>query len=184
MQIEKEIIDYEQNKEDIEHWVTLKGEYRYEEIIEFMKKENIKCTWKNVTNYIKYDKRILINSFKYIVVLEELLKSSIFKYKNDFKIINKSFLHTLDKFESLGEKAKYDEIDINLLSKEKNSINSYRNSVVHNKILIGKSFNLKNLKQVLEIYKNILPKSYRDGFIKDINNCSKGLVEETYHIKI
>lgn len=183
MQIEKEIIDYEQNKEDIEHWVTLKGEYRYEEIIEFMKKENIKCTWENVTNYVRYDKRILINSFKYIVFLEELFKSFVHKYKNG-NVIEQDFKICLNHFISLDEKAKYDEIDINLLSKEKKSINNYRNCVVHNKILIGKSFIGKSLEQILEIYKNILPKSYRSGFIKDINNCAKGLLEGTYHIKI
>lgn len=35
----------------------------------------------NITNYMKYDKRILYNSFKYIVVLEELFKSMIAKIR-------------------------------------------------------------------------------------------------------
>ena len=74
MKLENEIIDYDENKKDILHWTKLKGEYRYFSIIEFLKGKNIKCTWNNVTNYIKYDKRILINSFKYIVFIEKLYK--------------------------------------------------------------------------------------------------------------
>ena len=66
MSIENQIVDYKDNIEDIEHWVTLKGEFRYETIIAFLKEKGIECTWKNVTNYIKYDKRILVNSFKYL----------------------------------------------------------------------------------------------------------------------
>ncbi len=38
-------------------------------------------------------------------------------------------------------------------------------------------FNLDdlNLKQALIYLKNVLPKKYQNGFIKDINNCVKGL---------
>ena len=79
--LEEKIIDYKEHEEEILHWVNLKGEYRYLTIIEFLKKKNIECTWNNVTYYIKYDKRILINSFKYIVFLEELYKSFIKKHK-------------------------------------------------------------------------------------------------------
>lgn len=79
--LEEKIIDYKEYVQEILHWVNLKGEYRYLTIIEFLKKKNIECTWNNVTYYIKYDKRILINSFKYIVFLEELYKSFIKKHK-------------------------------------------------------------------------------------------------------
>ena len=58
MNFEKEIIDYEENKVDIEHWMLLKGTFRYKKIIEFLKSQNITRSWKNITNYIKYDKRI------------------------------------------------------------------------------------------------------------------------------
>ena len=81
MFLEEMVVDYTENKEDIKHWTTLKGEYRYERIINFMKKNNIPCTWKNVTNYVKYDKRLLINIFKYIVFIEEFYKSMIYKNK-------------------------------------------------------------------------------------------------------
>ena len=53
MLLENEIIDYDANKDDIIHWTTLKGEYRYLIIIEFLKSKNIECNWKNVTYYIK-----------------------------------------------------------------------------------------------------------------------------------
>ena len=60
MPIEKDIVDYKDNESDINHWLLLKGEYRYVTIIDFLKNKNIECTWQNVTYYIKYDKRLFI----------------------------------------------------------------------------------------------------------------------------
>jgi hypothetical protein len=67
--LEEKINDYKEFEQEIIHWVNIKGEYRYNVIIEFLKKVKIDCSWKNITNYVKYDKRILINSFKYIFVV-------------------------------------------------------------------------------------------------------------------
>ena len=52
MSLENEIIDYCKNKNEIEHWVLLKGEYRYKRIITFLIENNIECTWENITYYI------------------------------------------------------------------------------------------------------------------------------------
>ena len=115
--LEKEIIDYNQHEQEICHWVNLKGEYRYRAIVEFLKKKNIICSWNNVTYYIKYDKRILINSFKYIVFLEELYKSFI-KQNKDVKqstLLSYEFGRALDEYLSIGDKANYDDIDLKLL---------------------------------------------------------------------
>ena len=168
--LEKEIIDYKQHEKEICHWVNLKGEYRYKAIIDFLKKKNVICSWENVTCYIKYDKRILINSFKYIVFLEELYKSFIKQYK-DIKqsvLLNYSFDKALNEYLSIGDKAKYDDINLELLSAERNMINSLRNKVVHNKILLNHLYNGKTLEEFLNIFVKILPKSYRTGYIKDI----------------
>ena len=75
-------------------------------------------------------------------------------------------------------------IDINFLKTEKDSIIEFRNSVVHNKILLGKTFKNKTLKEVLNIFKMVLPSSYKSGFIKDINNSSKNLTENYWHIHL
>lgn len=184
--LEKEIIDYKQHEKEICHWVNLKGEYRYQAIIDFLKKKNIICSWNNVTYYIKYDKRILINSFKYIVFLEELYKSFI-KQNKDVKqseLLRYEFKKSLDEYLSIGDKANYDDIDLKLLIAEKDTINLFRNNVVHNKILLTHLYNDKTLEEVLNIFVKILPKSYRAGYVKDMNSCSKGITNKSWHIEI
>ena len=185
MNLEEKIIDYNHNKHDILHWVLLKGEYRYKKIIEFLENKSIPLTWTNITYYIKYDKRLLINSFKYFVFLEELFKSFIEKNK-DIRIseINRySFSKSLETFLEI-DSIKEHLIDINFLKTEKDSIIEFRNSVVHNKILLGKTFKNKTLEEVLNIFKMVLPSSYKSGFIKDINNSSKNLTENYWHIHL
>ncbi len=184
MFLEDEIIDYEDNKQDIEHWVTLKGEYRYKSIIGFLKSKNIECNWKNITYYIKYDKRILINSFKYIVFLEEMYKSFITKFNPKMKISRMYFHSAYLGYLSLGENAVYDGVDLDAMKKYKKSINSFRNKVVHNNILLNQCFNGVSLEEVLNQFKSILPDSYKEGFVKNINDCSKGLPVDCWHINM
>ncbi len=184
--LENEIIDYKQHEQEICYWINLKGEYRYQAIIDFMKKNDIKCSWNNVTYYIKYDKRILINSFKYIVFLEELYKSFVKQNKNvkQSELLRYGFKKALDEYLSIGDKANFDDIDLKLLIAEKDTINLFRNNVVHNKILLNNSYNGKTLEEVLNIFVKILPKSYRTGYIHDMNSCSKGITDTTWHIEI
>ena len=184
--LKNEIIDYKQHEKEIYHWVNLKGEYRYQAIIDFLKKKNIICSWNNVTYYIKYDKRILINSFKYIVFLEELYKSFIKQNKDvkQSKLLRYEFRKALDEYLSIGDKANYDDINLELLIAEKDTINSFRNKVVHNKMLLNNSYNGKTLEEVLNIFVKILPKSYRTGYIHDMNSCSKGITDTSWHIEI
>lgn len=181
------ITDYEENKDDIIKWTTLKGEYRYKKLIEFLKSNKIPLEWKNITNYMKYDKRILYNSFKYIVVLEELFKSMIAKnslYREE-DLLTMDFKTALEKLLSLNKKVEFDGIDYDLLKKEKGAINSFRNAVAHNKMLLNRKYRGpeeynnhipgKTLVEVLDIYKRIIPESYRTGFCNDIYNSKNGL---------
>ncbi len=186
MSLEKEIINYNDNIEDIKHWVTLKGEIRYEKIISFLHDKNIECTWENVTSYMKYDKRILLNVFKYIIVLEELYKSFVImkKGKNKTNVWNKTFDNAYSEYLSLGSKAKYDNINLGLMKNEQEAIRKFRNDVVHNKILLNRKYGGRTLEEILKIFIQILPGEYRHGFIKDINNCCKELVETNWHINI
>lgn len=186
MLLEKEIIDYDKYKEDIIHWVNLKGEYRYQAIIYFLKERKIELSWDNITYYIKYDKRILINSFKYIVFLEELYKSFIKKNKeiSQGNLLRYEFGRALTEYLSIGEAAEYDDIDLILLKAEEKTIIEYRNSVVHNKILLNHTYNGKQIDEVLNILVKVLPKSYRDGFVKDINSCSKNITDDKWHIEL
>lgn len=176
------IVDYDENEQDIIKWTTLKGTYRYIKMIKFMKKNKLSLDWQNVTNYMKYDKRILYNSFKYIVVLEELFKSMITKnssYKEE-ELLRMDFKTALSKLLSLNKKIEFDGINFDLLKKEQGAINSFRNAVAHNKMLLDRKYigpeEFKNhipgktLQEVLEIYKQIIPESYRKGFIVIVNN--------------
>lgn len=185
MSLENEIVDYKKHQLDIEHWVTLKGEYRYKSIIGFLRANNIDCTWDNVTYYIKYDKRLLINSFKYVVFLEEMYKSFILNTNqfNSKEVLRWHFEKTLHEYLRLNNNG-YDGIDLLLMKNEKESINRFRNAISHNQILIGQTFKGKSLEEVLQIFVKILPKSYRKGFISDINSCSKGLIEDKWHITL
>lgn len=186
MFLKENIKDYDIYKEDIIHWVNLKGEYRYNAIINFMKQLNIECTWRNVTAYIKYDKRILINCFKYIIFLEELYKSYIIKYKKDktSNVFKYSFSKSLDEYLLIEGSTKYDDIHLELLINNKNSLIELRNSIVHNKMLLTHKYDGKTLCEVLNIFIYILPKSYRSGYIKDINNCKKGLIDSTWSVEL
>lgn len=186
MSLKEKITDFDENEQEINHWVNLKGEYRYLAIINFIKSKNIDCTWKNITYYIKYDKRILVNSFKYIVFLEELYKSFVKKYKpiKQSILVRYEFGRALEEYLSLGDSSNYDDIDLNILNAEKETITQFRNSVVHNKILLNHKYNGKTLKEVLNIFVKILPKSYRGGFVKDMNGCSKNITDSMWHINI
>ncbi len=186
MSLENEIIDYQNNKDEILHWSNLKGEYRYHSVIRFLRKNSIDCSWDNITYYIKYDKRILINAFKYIVFLEELFKSFIIQNLSikQSVLINYKFSKALEMYLSIGEKANYDGIDLETLNKEKDTIITLRNRVVHNKILLDRIYNKHSLGEALQIFSKILPISYRTGYIKDINSCAKGIVDSLWHITL
>lgn len=184
MHLEDKIIDYQENKKDIEHWVCLKGEYRYHFIIDFLTSKNIECTWKNITYYTKYDKRILINSFKYIVFLEEMYKSFVSRNNPNEKVGGMNFQMVYHRFLCLGNEAKYDDVDLEAMKTYKKAINVFRNNVVHNKVLLNQKYNGLSLEEVLKVFSRILPCSYRSGFVKDINSCSKDLTENEWHVKL
>ena len=184
MSLENKIIDYKNHEKDIAHWVMLKGEYRYETIIAFLESKQIPCSWENITYYIKYDKRLLINSFKYLVFLEEMYKSFISRSGTTKKYKNMSFEQAYYGYLTLGEKTVFDDVDLGVMTTYKKSICVFRNYVVHNKILIGQTFNGCSLEEVLNQFKSILPTSYRSGFVKDINSCSIGLTNNFWHIKL
>ena len=57
--------------------------------------------------------------------------------------------------------------------------NKYADYAVDGALLYGKT-----LEEVLNIFVKILPKSYRAGYIHDMNSCSKGITDTTWHIEI
>lgn len=156
-------------------------------MIKYMKSQDIILSWSNITNYMKYDKRLLYNSFKYIVILEEFFKSMLANNSEyeEQDLLTMEFSTALKKLVSLNKKIEFADIDFELLKKEKGAIISFRNAVVHNKMLLDRKFRGsdefqkkipgKTLKEILDIYEHILPNDYKLGFTSDIFNCSKHL---------
>lgn len=176
MSLENEIIDYKENEEDIKYWTQLKGAYRYEKMISFMKSNNLSLDWKNITNYMRYDKRLLFNSFKYVVVVEEMVKSLLYSHERceSDKLLKMEFSTAVTRLNDLNEVITFEGVDFGVLKEEYSAIIDFRNSVVHNKMLLGRDFRWRNsgpkrsLNETLNFFKNIVPNSYREGFVKDI----------------
>ncbi len=198
MSLENSIVDYKDHEANIEHWVKLKGEYRYEAIIDFLKDKGIECTWETVTDYVRYDKRLVINSIKYIIVLEELYKVFVKRCcKNNKcdKLVEGdkygkrkgkpwNFETAYREFYSLGAEAAYDGVNLEAMEANQESFRIYRNKAVHNNGLIWNKYNGLFLEDILKVFIEILPESYRKGFIRDINACARDLKVEQWHIEL
>lgn len=178
MQIEKEIIDYQDHKKEIDKWVSLKGEKKYLEFVKVFKEKDITITWKKLDDTFRYDKRLLINLFKYLSFFEDYLRAIVWNYSSlTYKKLEKSFLidvieEAINTIGTLSIKG----FDLELLKINKDYFNYLRNRVSHNKIIIDSEYNGKGYKELIKIFGKTLPGDYQKGFTKDINSCSNGLV--------
>lgn len=173
MQIEKEIVDYQDNKKEIDKWVSLKGEKKYLEFMKVFKEKDIPFTWKKLDDTFRYDKRLLINLFKYLSFFEDYLRAIVWNYSNKtYKKIEDSYLkEAIDEVLSIADSLDIKGFDINKLKENKPYINELRNRVSHNKIIINSHEDGKDYKYMINAFGKTLPINYQAGFIKDINNC-------------
>ena len=178
MLLEEEIIDYQDHKKEIDKWVSLKGEKKYLEFIKVFKEKDIPITWEKLDDAFRYDKRLLINLFKYLSFFEDYLRAIVWNYSNKtYKKIEDSYLkEVMDEVLSIADSLDIKDFDINKLKENKPYINELRNSVSHNKIIINSGIDGKDYKEMINAFKETLPIDYQKGFMKDINNCSKGLL--------
>ncbi len=175
-ELKDRIADYDANKEEADKWLNLKGVAKYEQFADILDNNNIEITWKSLDDLVRYDKRLLINIFKYLSFYEDYLRALIWNIdKVDYNKLKKSYLKEVIEEVLKKEKLLNTDIDFDSLKKGKKAINSLRNRVSHNKIILDFNLDGLNLKQALIYFKNILPKNYQNGFIKDINNCVKEL---------
>ena len=56
MEIRKLIVDYEEDKQEIEKWLIVKGERKYLEFVKILQERNIEVSWKNISKYIDMTK--------------------------------------------------------------------------------------------------------------------------------
>lgn len=182
-----EIIDYIDNKNEILHWINLKGETKYNEFLKLFKENGIALYWEKVKDTYRYDKRLLINCFKYLSFFEEYLRALIWNNSNSqYKSIEKLNLSEIIEhvFKQDGE-LENNLINLEVLKTFKKQINHLRNHVSHNKILLTGSYDGEKLEVVLNNFKRCLPIDYQKGFVEDINNCIKCLnVPDKFKIEL
>lgn len=177
MSLKDKIVDYDYHKENADHWIELKGEQKYLEFVKILENKNIPIEWKLLDDLFRYDKRLLVNCFKYLSFFEEFLRAQIWNISQDSykKIEDMYLLEVIEEVINLEDKMQYQKINLQYLKVNKIYINYLRNRVMHNKIIINSIKDNKDLRELLIFFKNCLPESYKNGFMTDINNCRKGL---------
>ena len=187
MSARKEIIDYDKYKKEIDHWIDLKGETKYLEFVNLLKENDEEVYWEKVRDTYRYDKRLLVNIFKYLSFFEEFLRAQIWNTtgENYKQWEKKCLFNIIEKVIALKNKFTYQEFSIENLENNINQINYLRNRVSHNKIILTSKYESTEIKSILINLKNTLPQSYKQGFTKGINSCALNLkVPEKLKIKI
>lgn len=187
MSIKDKIIDYNSHKEDADHWIEIKGEQKYLEFIKLLQDNKIPIEQESLDALFRYDKRLLINCFKYLSFYEEFLRAQIWNISqvNYKKLEDKYLLVVIEEIINLEDKIKYKRFNLQCLKENKTYINYLRNRVMHNKIILNSIKEKKDIREILTTFKDCLPETYKNGFTSDINNCCKGLnLDEKLIIKL
>ena len=177
MLIENRIIDYAINKNAIDKWLAIKGEQKYLQFVDILEKKGVPCTWNNLDNLCRYDKRLLINVFKYMSFFEDYVRALVWNVLGiNYKKLEKAYLlETINMLEKNKEKFLYLDGSIKIIIDNKDYINELRNHISHNKIMLLCNKDGKELNELLYLFKEALLEVYQEGFTKDINSCANGL---------
>lgn len=173
MSAKEKIIDYTEHSAEIEKWLALKGETKYLRFAELLTKNHIPVKWETLRDTYRYDKRLLVNIFKYLSFFEEFLRAQIWNInKLSYTRIEGCLLReVIDEIINIKDRIDYNGFSIAALEQSRDKINYLRNCVAHNKIILESERDGANLKAILNAFKNCLPESYQQGFVSDINNC-------------
>ena len=175
MPMGKEFIsDYEENKDDIEHWFSIKCEQKYRRFAELLKENGEETTWANVRDLYRYNKRLIFNCFRYISFLEEYFRSITVRYSDDREKAydewqEKNLYPLIESIIDLNNKGLFD-YDSSWLKNNLSSVRKLRNCISHNRILLETDY-----KSEIIALRNLLPERYARGFEKDIRGCTKDL---------
>lgn len=186
-EIRKRIIDYSENKGEIEKWLGVKGEEKYSQFADMLDAVDHPITWDNISQLYRYDKRLLINSFRYLSFFEEYVRVIIINNSEDphsryLELQDEGMFGQLpDQLLRSGNielKNYFDSMDpINDLR----VVNTLRRAVAHNKIILQ----MDDCEGIFKKFSTLIPKDFRNGFIKDVNNCVLGMkIPEAYVICI
>ena len=176
MLIENVVIDFEDNAEEIKKWVALKGETKYLRFAELLKEKGVPVKWVILKDTYRYDKRLLVNCFKYLSFLEEFLRAQLWNFtQTSYENIETDFLfNIMTAVIENGDKIKYEGFSVDFLKDNKEKVNYLRRRVAHNKIML-EGDSVYELCELLSALKVVLPDSYINGFVSDINKCVVGL---------
>ena len=146
------------------------------QFIEILEKKGIPCTWKNVDDLVRYDKRILINVFKYMSLFEDTIRAVAWNnLEIEYKTLEDDLIwKTIERLVEVGNIDK-NFINIEYIISNQTSINKLRRMISHNKIMLLSEGKEPGLKELLEMFKKALPTAYQKGYVRDINACVKGL---------
>ncbi|MDR0850758.1 MAG: hypothetical protein LBN07_04785 [Christensenellaceae bacterium] len=174
--IKDKIIDYEQNKEEIEKWLYVKGEEKYNEYFIILEKYNIKTTWESLSQLYRYDKRLIFNLFKYFSMFEEYLRAIILRHnkQTDYEVLNRQLFSVIIKRNKdvLEKYFNYEQLE---------QLIELRNAVAHTIIIVDNDL----LTGKISLLKNLLPQAYKENFSNNINESVKGLeISDNLSIKI
>lgn len=168
------ISDYDENKDDIEYWFSIKCEQKYERFAELLKSKEEETTWANVKDLYRYDKRLIFNCFKYISFLEEYLRATIVRNSVNkdakYKELQKSNLSDLiNPIIELNDQGIFC-YDRSHLENDLHSVKTLRNFISHNKIVLETDY-----KSEITALRDLLPSNYTEGFERIISESSNGL---------
>ncbi|MDE5581785.1 MAG: hypothetical protein K2I95_10260 [Treponemataceae bacterium] len=177
MSAREKIIDYSEHSEEIEKWIALKGEIKYLRFAELLNKNGVPVKWETLKDTYRYDKRLLVNVFKYLSFFEEFLRAQIWNIdKESYEKIEKyGLLEVINEIISIKDKINYEGFSMTALEQSKEKINYLRNCVAHNKIILETEKDNAHIKDILNAFKNCLPESYQQNFSKAIKKCAYGL---------
>ena len=161
MSAKEKIIDYSEHSEEIEKWIALKGETKYLRFTELLSKNGIPVKWETLKDTYRYDKRLLVNVFKYLSFFEEFLRAQIWNVdKADYEKVEGCFLReVINEIISIKDKINYKGFSMTTLEQNKEKINYLRNCVAHNKIILATEKDGSHIKDILNAFKQCLPES-------------------------
>lgn len=171
------IIDYDEHCAEIEKWIALKGEIKYLRFADLLRTNNVTVEWCFLRDTYRYDKRLLINIFKYCSFFEEFLRAQIWNISQaNYKKLESAYLDDAIE-EIIKSKNLITTVDFSVDTLEKNQdiINYLRNRASHNKIILESKKNGLAIEDLLTAFKETLPENYQPGFITDINKCTSKL---------
>lgn len=171
------VSDYEENKEDIEKWFSIKCPEKYRRFAELLESNGEDPTWKRIVDLYKYDKRLIVNCFKYLSFLEEHLRAIVVRHENKENAYEKWQKETMWELEMKLQKMYRNgfHFDNPNLEKDIDNVRELRNAVSHNRILLEEP-----LSEYIGSLIRMLPETYREKCRRDLVGCSKGLIVSGY----